>query len=720
MKRPKQFHWQEIEWFRPFDFTTVQDFIGQLSGFTHRQPFIWEIHIKPNNIKYYLGTEVGDGKYLKKMMSQHHQVRFEDINQFKREKPSSALNLNVKHSYFSLKLDTTENMTRSTLALCKILKPEESVVLQVIVGRSRAPKPIPKELYVNPTWWQCISGNIPKLSADSEKLVKEKLRQAQFQTSVRVGIRGKDKVRDNLIRKTLLSSLRILDSNGASIEFTRGSAHDFHYRKIPWHFPTILSTSELANLFLLPAGENELAGVPSLAPKTILPPIGMKRQSGLQLAESLGPKPIPLAIRPLDLLSHLHLLGGTGAGKSTVMLNLILQVIGNGHSTVVIDPKGDLIRDVLESYPRERDEDLVLLDPSMSGRVVGINPFELTKFGVSEGLVADMLLTIFRELFPDHFGIRTLDVLSHSFLTLAKIEEANLAMLAPLLTNKAFRQKIISDISDPFLLNFWQGFETMSQSDRNLLISPVLNKMRQILLRPELRAIFGQSQTNFSLIELFVSRKVLLIPLNRGLLGTENAKFITAIVVGCLWQLTLQRASIPPEKRHYIYFFLDELAEFIKLPTSVDDALSMSRSLGVGWILANQFLKQLPVELRQSIKTNCKNRLVFGLSMNEAKNIASETIELKAEDFHALPAFQVYAKMPLISKEFRWVSGSTLPPPVKFRGLTTLYAKSLARYGANANEVEANFKQIFKENTILSAPPPDRVGRQKRKKEVTE
>ena len=66
MKRPKQFHWQEVEWFRPFDFGVVENFMNQLSGFTRRQPFIWEIHIKPNSIKYYLGTEVGDNKYLKK------------------------------------------------------------------------------------------------------------------------------------------------------------------------------------------------------------------------------------------------------------------------------------------------------------------------------------------------------------------------------------------------------------------------------------------------------------------------------------------------------------------------------------------------------------------------------------------------------------------------------------------------------------------------------
>ena len=172
MKRPKQFHWQEVEWFRPFDFGVVENFMSQLSGFTRRQPFIWEIHIKPNSIKYYLGTEVRDNKYLKKMMSQHHQVRFEDAKRFKHKKPSSAFNLGVKHSYFSLKLSATENMTRSTLALCKILKPEENLTIQIIVGKSRSPKPIPKELTINSFKPLCVLELAQKIAFEKTSFAK--------------------------------------------------------------------------------------------------------------------------------------------------------------------------------------------------------------------------------------------------------------------------------------------------------------------------------------------------------------------------------------------------------------------------------------------------------------------------------------------------------------------------------------------------------------------
>ena len=47
---------------------------------------------------------------------------------------------------------------------------------------------------------------------------------------------------------------------------------------IPWHFQTIVSSIELASLFLLPAGDAPYAGVLPLSPKTILPPLGLSHQ----------------------------------------------------------------------------------------------------------------------------------------------------------------------------------------------------------------------------------------------------------------------------------------------------------------------------------------------------------------------------------------------------------------------------------------------------------
>ena len=187
--------------------------------------------------------------------------------------------------------------------------------------------------------------------------------------------------------------------------------------------------------------------------------------------------------------------------------------------------------------------------------------------------------------------------------------------------------------------------------------------------------------------------------------------------MGCLWQLTLKRTEIPAGKRHYIYFFLDELTECLKTTISLDDALSLSRSLGVGYILANQFTKQLPANLKASIKANIKNKIVFGLSMDEAREIASETNLLSPDDFHSLPPYHIYARLPLLNNMLSWVSGITNPTSVSNRNLTELYAKSLTTYGTNTLHLEDNFKQILDTGT-LEDPSLQNVGR-KAKKEAS-
>ena len=139
--------------------------------------------------------------------------------------------------------------------------------------------------------------------------------------------------------------------------------------------------------------------------------------------------------------------------------------------------------------------------------------------------------------------------------------------------------------------------------------------------------------------------------------------------------------------------------------------------MGVGYILANQFTKQLPANLKASIKANIKNKIVFGLSMDEAREIASETNLLSPDDFHSLPPYHIYARLPLLNNMLSWVSGITNPTSVSNRNLTELYAKSLTTYGTNTLHLEDNFKQILDTGT-LEDPSLQNVGR-KAKKEAS-
>jgi len=50
---------------------------------------------------------------------------------------------------------------------------------------------------------------------------------------------------------------------------------------------------------------------------------------------------------------HMHIIGASGTGKSTLLLSLITQDLCNGNGLAVLDPHGDLIDQVLERVPEK-------------------------------------------------------------------------------------------------------------------------------------------------------------------------------------------------------------------------------------------------------------------------------------------------------------------------------------------------------------------------------
>lgn len=109
----------------------------------------------------------------------------------------------------------------------------------------------------------------------------------------------------------------------------------------------------------------------------------------------------------------------------------------------------------------------------------------------------------------------------------------------------------------------------MRDSERRTEIAPVLNKIRQFLYRPGLRNILGQSNPKFQLTDLFYKRKIILVPLNKGTIGAESARLLGSLIVGLTWTLALSRANIPAYKRHIISLYIDELQDYLTLPTDL-------------------------------------------------------------------------------------------------------------------------------------------------------
>jgi energy-coupling factor transporter ATP-binding protein EcfA2 len=683
MKRQiKEICWKEVIWHRPFELETVYELLSHLASLIPRGPIIWEARAYDGRVHYLLGAEQ---RYINKIgavFRAHGHIQFYSTPEHTRKPIDTVKQLKISRPVLSLKSDIALSVIRAGLAAMVSSHSKEETVLQIVFGPSFAPSNVATRLPdPHAPWFQILFGSVGQASPESRSSIKEKAQQHGFCATIRIGSSGKNafsRIYD------ILSALKTLESAGVRISVKPEKTASINEAHVPWRFPLRLSVKELAHFLLLPAGEEELAGTAGLHPKALPPPEWYKNPvSSIQarsFAVGLGvANPVQLSISPKDSLEHTILLGPTGTGKSTAMLHLALADINAGRSVLLIDPKADLVNDVLARIPDSRRDEVVVIDPS-NPCPVGFNPLAFKNFR-DPTLIADAVLAVLKEIFADSWGIRTQDILSGALLTLAKTDGTSLILLPALLTDDAFRHKITRGLDDKIGLEpFWSAYEAMGAAERAQTIAPVMNKLRQFLLRPGLRNILGQTQPKFSLSDLFYKRRIVLVPLNKGLIGAESARLLGSLIVGLTWSLALSRANLSPERRHIVSIFIDELQDYLSLPTDLSDALAQARGLGLGITMAHQYRGQLQPNIRAAIDANARNKIIFGLNSSDAKDMAAMAPELEARDFMNLPRYQIYTTFQSAGKNTGWVQGQTLPSPPVLRLAAELKARSMTIY----------------------------------------
>lgn len=710
-------NWRKVLWTRPYKIEAVWEMLAHLAATSPRGAVVWEVRSKNGQVNYLLGVAERYIGNVEEAIKAHGNIQFHAMDESERTPVTTARQLRISHPTLSLKTDITGAVIRAGLAALTEDKGGTESVVQIVLGRGYAPSPVPTNLSdPNATWLQILLGDVQKASAESRKTVKEKAEQHTFQAVIRIGITG-----DNAFIRlnSIMSAFKVLESAGVRIRTENVKPADLNTAHVPWHFPLILSVKELANFLLLPAGEEELPGTPGLHPKLTLPPSWYRsptnKKSDRSFAISMDTiNPKKLSISPRDCLEHTVCLGPTGSGKSTAILHMILADIKAGRSVLVLDPKADLVTDILMRIPEERVGEVVIIDPS-DPCPCGFNPLAFKDYG-NPSLIADAILSVLKEIWSDSWGVRIADILNAALLTLTEVDNATLLWLPPLLTDDSFRHKITRQIKDKVALRpFWEQYDALTDAVRRVQVEPVLNKIRQFLLRPGLRNVLGQAKPKFSLTDLFYKRRIVLVPLNKGVSGGETSRLIGSLIVGLTWTLALSRAGIPAEKRHIVSIYIDELQDYLSLPGDISDALAQARGLGVGLTLAHQYRDQLPLNIRSGIDANARNKIVFGLNSRDAKDMAAMAPELTAEDFMALPRYQIYASIQTNGRSTGWVQGKTLPPPPALRETAELKAMSQTAYGIPAEQIEKDYLNLFTVNNA-SAENPGGVNIGRRKK----
>lgn len=587
----------------------------------------------------------------------------------------------------------------SALAACEN---GEELILQVVLGPRLSGLVVPNDATRPVPVHRLLVGGGTRMDAESRTALVKKVCEPGFAAVVRIGVSAKTPTRRQALVMGLLGGLRRLQSPGVAIFLANEKPERFDAAKAPWRWPLRLNVSEVAALSALPVG-NELPGLPSLHPFPKAPVVGPFLPSAHRivvakvttlgvtgLPDQHGRPTTPYLTRSTDaLVRHTHVIGPTGVGKSVLLANMTLADIGAGRGAVVIEPKGDLIDDILARVPEHRRDDVVVLDPSCEN-VVGLNPLAGTG---SPELRADMVMSIFADIYAEALGVRSTDILHASLLTLLRGKRPTLMQVPRLLTDPGFRASLVAKVAgDPALGPFWAWYDSLAPTQQMTVIAPLMNKWRGVVMKSSVRAVLGQVEPKFDIRDVFRANKILLVPLPVATLGAEGSALLGSLVVSQLWDAARERATVPMNLRKPVSIVLDECQQFMRLPTDLADALATSRGYGVGWTLAHQYLSQLPPAMRSAALTNCRSRIVFQTTRDDAKVFAAETgDDLEPGDFTSLPAFHVYASMVEQGSVQPYASGATLPLAKPSTDGSALRRASGERYGRPVAEVEAEF-----------------------------
>jgi len=659
---------------RPLETEQVAAMLLRLAADRAASPLIFEARaVHGQLVQHLVGTPAEHVVWVQRTL--RHLLPGLDIDGMNQPRPpvQRSVRVRMRPRSFALAFERAELTSLSLLsALDARLEPDESLVVQVVLGRRLRPKHLPKDI-PDPTqpWWQLATRG--QMSADKQLRNQIDARSGQhgFAAVMRVAVAATTPERRQQLVMGVLGALSTAADRGTYMDLVFEPATRLNEPRLPWRWPLRLGASELTGLLGWPLGERDLPGVAPLHPRPLRVPENVNRRERLFAVPGAPGPTAPVGIAARDIASHLLAMGPTGVGKSNVLLHLVKADIEAGRPVLVIDPKWQLIRDIVErAIPDDRIEDVVILDPAdaTSGKVVGFNPLNVGER--DPDVVVDGLVAVLRAVFHDGWGPRTEDIIHSALLTLARVGTERstpftMLELPRLLADDKFRRSVIGPVvNDPGLGSFWSGYLAMSPQAQAQAIAAPMNKLRQYLLRPSLRAILGQPNPAFRLRDLFRTNKVVLVPLNEALIGPTIAQLLGSLIVAETWSATLERATEADPATKPATVVIDEVQQYLHLPVSIDDALSRSRSYGVGWHLAHQHRQQLPPSTRAAVDSNAKSKVIFQpLDPDDAAALAKQAPDLQAVDFLSLGQYQAYANLSAGGAPAGWALVRTLPPP---------------------------------------------------------
>ena len=349
-------------------------------------------------------------------------------------------------------------------------------------------------------------------------------------------------------------------------------------------------------------------------------------------------------IKNEDRFSHVHVIGKTGTGKSTLLETMALQDIKLGHGIALIDPHGDLVERVAANVPASRRSDVIYLNAADPAQPYGYNPLRHVRED-RIALAASGLMEVFQKMWPEAWGVRMEHILRNLLMALLEQPRASMADILRMISDKKFRADVAKSVRNETVRAFLENeFERFSFGYRADGTAPIQNKVGAFLADPMLRRILTAPATDLHIRRVMDEGKILLVNLAKGRIGDDSSSLLGGLLVTTLGLAAYSRADMPAEERRDFFVYIDEFQSFTTL--ALANMFSEMRKYRVGFTVAHQYLHQLEPDIRHAVLGNAGTIISFRVGAEDAPYLSREFEErFRPEDLVRLENYHVYLKL---------------------------------------------------------------------------
>ena len=341
--------------------------------------------------------------------------------------------------------------------------------------------------------------------------------------------------------------------------------------------------------------------------------------------------------------SHVHLIGRTKKGKSTVMEHMILDDIEQGHGVAVLDPHGRLVERLLCLIPAKHADRVIYADPGDPDHTLLWNPLSQQPAAhIDRGRIADDIISAFKT-FVDGWGDRLEHLLRHATEGVMHLTRGTLFDVSNLLRkgsqeSEALRRQILHLTDNEASRLFWRDDFARY---RNADLSPPQHKLSKFLGSGPVALMLSQPDSAFHLREVVDTGQILLV--NLSTVGSETREILGCFILSLLHLTALSRSDTPDTDRRPFHIHCDEAHRF--LTDALEDLIAETRKFGVSLTLAHQFMSQFGKRKTDAL-SGVGSTIIFSVDAKDAQYLRKDLLgKVDIDDLISLKLGQAIARM---------------------------------------------------------------------------